>query len=154
MRIIYKILTIIFFSLLLNNCGYTPLYKNLSDTNFSISIVEISGDREVNNYIQTNLKKYSLTEKEVNFDLIIKTKSDKVIIAKDTTGAASDYKITINSDFDITSRDINRKITISESFNMKSFTDKSEENNYENNLKINLSEIIIQKLILKLSQLK
>ena len=51
MRIIYKILTIIFFSLLLNNCGYTPLYKNLSDTNFSISIVEISGDREVNNYI-------------------------------------------------------------------------------------------------------
>jgi len=154
MRIIYKILTIIFFSLLLNNCGYTPLYKNLSDTNFSISIVEISGDREVNNYIQTNLKKYSLTEKEVNFGLIIKTKSDKVIIAKDTTGAASDYKITINSDFDITSRDINRKITISESFNMKSFTDKSEENNYENNLKINLSEIIIQKLILKLSQLK
>jgi hypothetical protein len=154
MRIIYKILTIIFFSLLLNNCGYTPLYKNLSDTNFSISIVEISGDREVNNFIQTNLKKYSLTEKEVNFGLIIKTKSDKVIIAKDTTGAASDYKITINSDFDITSRDINRKITISESFNMKSFTDKSEENNYENNLKINLSEIIIQKLILKLSQLK
>jgi len=154
MRIIYKIFTIIFFLQLLNNCGYSPLYKNLSDTNFSISIVKISGDREVNNYIQRNLKKYSLIEKERNFSLTIKTKSDKIIIAKDTTGAASDYKITINSDFDITLGNINRRIVISESFNMKSFTDKSEENNYENNLKINLSEIIIQKLILKLSQLK
>lgn len=154
MKIINKILIIIFFSLILNNCGYSPLYKNISNTNFSISIVEISGDRQVNNYIQSNLRKYSISEKEKNFNLIIKTKSDKVIIAKDTTGAASDYKITINSNFTINSETMNKKITISESFNMKSFTDKSEENNYEKNLKLNLSEIITQKLILKLSHIK
>ena len=49
---------IILIFMFLNSCGFTPLYTNNSDVNFSIEQVNYTGDRELNNFLKTNLNKY------------------------------------------------------------------------------------------------
>ena len=40
------------------SCGFNPVYKNLQNINFEIILNEMSGDRDINNLIKSNLKKY------------------------------------------------------------------------------------------------
>ena len=51
---------IIFISLIffLSNCGFTPIYLKNTNVNFSIEQVSYTGDRELNNFLKTNLDKY------------------------------------------------------------------------------------------------
>ena len=90
-------LFILFF--LLISCGYAPLYKDLSNTDFSIQIVKINGDRNLNNLFKSNLINYDSKNSEKNYDIDINTRYIKSIIAKDTTGAATEYKLTVNAFF-------------------------------------------------------
>ena len=48
---------IIFLSLIffLTNCGFTPVYLNNTNVNFSVEQVNYTGDRELNNFLKTNL---------------------------------------------------------------------------------------------------
>ena len=75
-------------------------------------------------------------------------------MAKDTTGAATEYKIIVETEFNIISKEFQKQIKITESFNMQSMRDKLEEQDYENNINDNLSNTISRKLILQLSQIK
>ena len=51
---------IIIFSLIffLSSCGFTPIYLNNNDVNFSIEQINYQGDRELNNFLKINLNKY------------------------------------------------------------------------------------------------
>ena len=51
---------IIFISLifLLSNCGFSPIYMKNTNDNFSIENVIYNGDRDLNNFLKTDLKKY------------------------------------------------------------------------------------------------
>ena len=49
------ILSIIFF---LTNCGFSPIYLKNENRNFSIEKVIYTGDRELNNFLKSNLKNY------------------------------------------------------------------------------------------------
>ena len=51
---------IIFISLifLLANCGFSPIYVKNTNNNFSIENVIYNGDRELNNFLKTNLNQY------------------------------------------------------------------------------------------------
>ena len=69
---IKKILTIIFPILLLSSCGYAPIYKNLDNVNFSINVLEFSGDRSINNKIKSRLTNYTLIEREKKFTISFK----------------------------------------------------------------------------------
>ena len=88
------------------------------------------------------------------YDINLETKYTKNIIAKDTTGAATEYKLTINVSFKVNSNEYDREFIFQESFNMKSISDKLEEKDYEENIKSNLVNIITRKLILQLSLVK
>lgn len=145
-------LLIIFF--LLISCGYTPLYKDLSNTNFSITINKINGDRNLNNLFKSNLINYNSNNSETNYNIDINTEYLKSIIAKDTTGAATEYKLIVEASFKVNSKNYEREFVFKESFNMKSITDKLEEQDYEENIKSNLVNIIAKKLILNLSLIK
>ena len=145
-------LVIIFFSFI--SCGYSPIYKNLSDIDFSIILNEVDGDRTINNLIKSNLDNYNSNNTNTKYEIDINTKYIKDIIAKDTTGAATEYKLTIDVAFKVNSNDYNRELIFQESFNMKSISDKLEEKDYEKNVKSNLVRIITRKLILQLSLVK
>ncbi len=151
---IRKILILILSIFLLASCGYTPIYKNIENVNFSIKFKESSGDRNINNKIKSKLLNYTLENKEKNFTISFNSKYLKNIVAKDTTGAATEYKIIIETEFNISSPNMNKQITLIESFNMQKINDKLEEKDYEESIKNSLTNIITRKLVLRLSQFK
>jgi hypothetical protein len=53
------ILSIIFF---LTNCGFSPIYLKNENMNFSIEKVIYTGDRELNNFLKSNLNNYKNKE--------------------------------------------------------------------------------------------
>ena len=149
-----KLINLFLIFLFFLGCGYSPLYKDLNKINFSITINEINGDRKINNLLKSNLNKYNTNNLEKNYNIDINSKYIKDIIAKDTTGAATEYKLTINSTFNISSENYDKEFIFNESFNMKSFSDQLEEQDYEEDVKSNLANIITRKLVLQLSLIK
>ena len=155
MKMIFKnISKFILILLLLNSCGYSPMFKDFTDLDFSINIKETIGARKINNLIMTNIKSYAKIESAKKYDISIDTEYNKNIIAKDSTGAATEYKIVIISNFKINSTNFNEEISFTESFNMQSMSNKLDEKDYEENIQNNLANTITRKLILKLSQLE
>ena len=140
--------------LLFISCGYSPLYKDLSNINFSITLNEVNGNRTINNLIKTKLNTYNSNNAEEKYDIDINTKYIKDIIAKDTTGAATEYRLTINASFNVSSDNYEREFLFKESFNMKSISDKLEEQDYEEDIQSNLVNIITRKLVLQLNLAK
>ena len=149
-----KSVNLILILLLVVSCGYSPLYKDLSDINFSITLDEINGNRTINNLIKSNLNNYNVNNAQKNYSIDINTKYTKDIIAKDTTGAATEYKLTVNTSFKVSSSNYEKEFLFQESFNMNSISDKLEEQDYEENIQSNLTNIITRKLILQLSLVK
>ena len=150
----FKSINLIIIFLLFISCGYSPLYKDLSNVNFSITLNEVKGNRTVNNLIKTKLNTYNSNVAEKNYNIDVNTKYIKDIIAKDTTGAATEYKLTVSASFKVGSSDYEQEFLFKESFNMKSISDKLEEQDYEENIQSNLVDIVTRKLILQLSLVK
>ena len=150
----FKSINLIIIFLLFISCGYSPLYKDLSNINFSITLNEVNGNRTINNLIKSKLNTYNSNDAERKYAIDINTKYIKDIIAKDTTGAATEYKLTINASFKVSSNNYEREFLFKESFNMKSISDKLEEQDYEENIQSNLVDIVTRKLILQLSLVK
>ena len=149
-----KSIKLILIFLFFMNCGYSPLYKDLNNINFSITLNEVNGNRKINNLIKSKLETYDSSDVEKKYDIDINTKYIKDIIAKDTTGAATEYKLTINTSFKVSSIDYERVFLFEESFNMNRINDKLEELDYEEDIQSNLVNIITRKLVLQLSLIR
>jgi len=150
---IYKKLIIFFIPIIILSCGYSPMYKDLKNLSFNLSVNETSGNRDINNIIKSRLKSYELnTNTNKIYNITINTEYEKIIDAKDTTGAATNYKIIVTSTFNITSENFNKVLKFSESFSMKSLGDRLKEQDYEKNIQNSLANLIVRKLILRLSQ--
>ena len=139
----------------MNNCGYTPRYALNKNVNFSINLIEIKGDREFNNALKSKIARYG--KKDVNkkvYDLNLTTRYNKNIKSKDAAGLAQEYELEITVDAIIKSELIDpKKLVFKETFNMKKFEDSFEEKNYEKIMKENLSDIILDRIILYLFKL-
>ena len=154
MMIKVKFLQLSLIILLLSNCGYTPLYTNVDNINFKINILKMNGVREINNIIKNNLESYSLKNSKKEFNISIESKYFKNIVTKDTTGAATEYKIIIETTYNIENENYNDELRYSESINMQAMSNKLDEKKYEETLRANLIKITTQKLILQLSRIK
>ena len=135
------IISIIFF---LANCGFVPVYLNNPDANFSIEQVNYLGDRELNNFLKTNLDKYK--NNKSNNKIFIEARSDyrKIVLSKDGTGKVTSYQLEAEVIFLI--RPNNKEIKITEKKIMDSLTDKFEEVRYERSMKQNFAISISKKL--------
>ena len=146
MKKIFLLLSIIF----IYNCGYTPLYlAGKSDLNLNLK--EIKGDFELNTYIKNDFKIASNVNSLNVFDINAETKIDKIILTKDATGDATDYKLDFSVKFIIVSE--NKVVSYNESFKIKKSNQKFEQSNYEREIKRNFSEIVKDKLVLYLLNL-
>ena len=83
------------------------------------------------------------------FDVSIDTEYTKNIIAKDSTGVATEYKIIIEVVFKVDSQNLKEDFKFKESFNMQSIDDKLDEQDYEENIQSNLVNTITRKFNLK-----
>ncbi len=154
MMIKVKFLQLSLIILLISNCGYAPLYTNVDNINFKINILKMNGVREINNIIKNNLESYSLKNSKKVFNISIESKYFKNIVTKDTTGAATEYKIIIETTYNIENENYNDELRYSESINMQAMSNKLDEKKYEETLRENLIKITTQKLVLQLSRIK
>jgi hypothetical protein len=137
---------IIFISLifLLASCGFSPIYIKNTNANFSIENVIYNGDKELNNFLKTNLKKYK--NERINKKVYIEAISEyeKIILTKNTAGKVTNYKLVANVTFLIKST--NRKINITEERIINTMDDKFEEARKERVIKQNFASSISDKL--------
>ena len=151
-----KIFLLLFF-LLLSSCGYEALYskKNSINYNFSISKLNLVGDRDVNLKMKQRLNSYTLNKKNKNFKINIFSTSTKTVAAKNTAGDATSFKSTVTIKVEIlTNEKLKNSFTMSENFNYNNNSDKFSLKRYEREIKNNLAETISEKLIFKLSNIQ
>ena len=134
----------LFLILFLTNCGFTPIYLEKNNINFSIEQIEYKGDRDFNNFLKVNLNKYK-NENDNKIFLDVNTIYKKNILSKDSTGKITSYQLEIEAIFIVKST--NKKIRISEKKIIDSRDDKFEEARYEKSIKQSFAYSISSKLI-------
>ena len=142
---------IIFSLILLTSCEYKPIYSSSNKANYKIIVTELSGDKKLNKFLVQSLKRDSQKDSDQIVNIKINTTYTKTILAKDSSGNATEYQANVSTTFFINRNQVIEKFDISEKFNFQKMSDKYEERNYEENIKKNIARSISQKLILRLS---
>ena len=143
--------------LLLSSCGYKAIHskQNLVNTDFSISEIAFDGNRDINLKIKEKLNILTLTKKDKDFKLKISSKEKKEILAKDTFGDPSSFKITIIIDVKVLiNSELKNNFKIMENFNYNNNNDKFSLKRYESQIRNNLTINATEKIIFKLSNIQ
>ena len=143
-----KNIIIVSLILFLTNCGFTPIYLNNKNINFSIEKIDYIGDRDLNNYLKINLDRYKNKKNNNKISIHVETKYEKNILSKDSTGKISSYQMKVEAIFLVKST--NKKIIITEKKIIDSMDDKFEEARYEKSIKQSFAYSISNKLISEL----
>jgi len=153
--IIRRTLILLFLLVATNQCGFTPIYSNLSN-DLNLKIISSEGDQTLNNRINLILKKYDDLSASDNEKFLIEytTSYEKSDISKDTAGSATNYNLSAIANFKIFYNNQTKEIKIQEKFNMKNIDDIFERNNYEKKIKHSFATNISQKLISQLVTIK
>jgi hypothetical protein len=143
-----KNIIILFLIVFLSNCGFTPIYIKNNNTNFSIEKIDFTGDRELNNFLKSNLNQYK--NKKVDNKIYIEAVSiyEKNILSKNSSGEVTKYQLEAKIVFKI--KPSNKEIKITEKKVMNSMSDKFEEGRYERLIKQSFASSISNKLSSKL----
>ena len=153
---IKKLIPFFLIVIILSNCGFTPRYALNKNVDFTIDLIEISGDREFNNFLKSRITRYENNKNinKKNYELTLKTQYRKNIKSKNAAGLAENYELVITVDALVKSDTIEtKKLIFEEKFNMKKFDDAFEEENYEKTVKENFSDIILERIIFYLFKL-
>ena len=140
--------------LLLNQCDYKPIYSQ-NNQNFGIKIIEFNENRS-NNILATRLKNYSYNKNNLFFyELKLLTSENKLILSKDTSGDPLLLSLKINLKIEIFEKE---KLILtkeySEQFNYQNLDKKFELNSYENEIRSNIYNKMISKILIDLANLK
>ena len=149
-----KNIILITFLFFIYSCGYTSVYKNSNNQDYKMEITEMIGDRELNNLIGNQINLYSNKNSLNIFNLIIKTKFEKLVLSKEKTGSVTNYELNANSEFIISFGEKSKTITFTETININKKTDTFEQDLYEKNIKRNFASSIREKLISEIATLK
>jgi len=139
------LISLIFF---LTHCGFSPIYIKNTNANFSIENVSYKGDRDLNNFLRTNLNQYKNEKSERKILIEATSEYEKTILTKNTESEVTNYKLIANVTFLIKST--NKKINITEEKIISSMDDKFEEARKERATKQNFARSISNKLISEL----
>ena len=151
-----KIFTFLLF-LFLSSCGYEAIYSLKNRVNYTFSITELSliGDRQVNLKIKQLLNSYKNPSivGEKNFVLRISSNSEKIITVKDSSGDATKFKNEIIFNVEVLLNGENRSsFVITENFIYNNNSNTIELRTYENQIKNNLTEAAVDKILFKLAK--
>ena len=141
----------------LSSCGYEALHskKNISNYKFSISKLNFDGDREVNLRIKAKLNNYTLVKRDKEFILNISSTSERVITVKDASGNATAYKNIITIAIDVLNDGkLKNSFAIVENFNYNNNSNNFDLKKFEREIKNNLSEVVADKIVFKLSNMQ
>ena len=139
------LIPLIFF---LTNCGFSPIYVKNTNTDFSIENVNYQGDRELNNFLKTNLNQYKNENSDRKILIEATSEYEKITLTKNAASEVTNYKLIAKVIFLIKST--NKKINITEEKIISSMDDKFEEARKERATKQNFARSISNKLISEL----
>ena len=140
--------------LLFTQCDYKPIYSQ-NNQNFGIEVIEFNENRS-NKILATRLKNYSY--KKNNFylyELKLLTSENKLILSKDTKGDPLLLGLKINLKIEVYEKDklMTRK-EYNEQFNYQNLSKKFELNSYESEIRLNIYDKMISKILIDLTNLK
>jgi len=149
-----KIILLIFIFNIISHCGFTPLYSNKSEVNFSITAIELEGDKTINNFLKTNLIKFENNGLGNKFTLKIKTNYKKNILSKNKAAKTTNFELSTDAIFKIfLNGTMVKELIISEIEIMDKNDDDFEEEKNERIIKQNFASTMTNKLITELSLL-
>ena len=153
---IKKIFLLILIVFGVTSCGYTPMLSQNNKLDFIIINLELAGNKTINNFLEKKFKQYSNNSSNKSYKISINSSYQKIIVAKDSTGNATDLKLI--STIDVTyslyneSKNQEKKVSFSESITIKKNDNTFDQNNYERSVLNNLSQLLLNKLVFYLSK--
>lgn len=148
-----KIIIICLIFLFSSSCGYEPLISK--NKNFSFKIIDLGGNNKINYIVKNRLKIYE-EKNNNNYNLeIIDSKIRKIVASMDTKGNPKSYRLTIKLNINLkqNSNLIGKDKEFLSSSNYNTMSSKFELKKYEENLIKNLTEKILDNLILYMQNL-
>ena len=143
----FKIYLILLLVTLITGCSYKPILSK-QNYEFSIEKLEFIGEKQVNNFIEKNLKNFKKENSKNKYFLQIKTSKLKNIISNDTKGDPSKLEIIIVSNYKISNSEkvlFEKKLKVKNNYN--NISDKLKLKKYESIIIENLSQNISDNII-------
>ena len=148
-----KILIIYLFSILLQSCGYVPMYANNQKVDFYIEEIKFDdGDRDLSTYLKNNLNAYFVIKGNKKYKIDTSIDYTKNSVSKNSKGDTVEYELIAIVRFEITSEDFSKELVIKENLKMNNFSDEFEERQYEKTIKQNMARSISSKLLTQISR--
>ena len=146
---------LIILSLFIYSCGFTPQYAGFKNLEFDLVLDKVSGDRDFNNEIKSQIKRYDRGRDNVEkIKISYDSDFEKITLTRNTKGEATKYNLKVNVIFNVSSENYFSKILFSDEFRIDKIEDTIEENNYIKIIKSNFAERAIEKVILSIRQKK
>ena len=148
-----KIIIIYLFLLLLQSCGYVPMYANNQKVDFYIEEIKFDdGDRDLSTYLKNNLNAYFVIKGNKKYKIDTSIDYTKNSVSKNSAGDTVEYELIAIVRFEITSEDFSKELVIKENLKMSNFSDEFEERQYEKTIKQNMARSISSKLLTQISR--
>ena len=140
--------------LLFTQCDYKPIYSK-NNQNFGIKIIEFNENRS-NKILATRLENYSYEKENVFlYELKLSTSENKLILSKDTKGDPLLLGLKINLKIEVYEKGkLITKKEYNEQFNYQNLSKKFELNSYESEIRSNIFDKMISKILIDLTNLK
>ena len=138
-----KILFIFFFLL---SCGYTPIYQTDQNSKIRLDMINYSGDKKLGRSITKGIERLRKNQSDNIYDLNFNSSKKESVVSKDKKGNISTYKMLIEVDFNLESKENNKIFTkkfIKET-TYNSMNNKFELSQYKLNLEKNMISQILQ----------
>ena len=144
----------IVFLLILNSCGYQPLYKtDQKIKNLNISEVIYSGEQEINDVIYQKLPIVLVKNDESLNKLSLDSEKEIIITSKNSKGQALSYRTTIKVKILIlnSNKDIIDQRIVQKNFSYNSDENKFKFKEYQDKIEENLINGIVDDIIIYLT---
>ena len=141
-----KNLKYIFILFFLLSCGYTPIYQTDQNSKIRLDIINYSGDKKLGRSITKGIERLKNNKSDNIYDLNLIGSKKESVASKDKKGNISTYKMLIEVDFNLESKENNKifsKKFIKET-TYNSMNNKFELSQYELNLEKNMISQILQ----------
>ena len=140
--------------LLFTQCDYKPIYSK-NNQNFGIRIIEFNENRS-NKILATRLKNYSYKKDNIFlYELKLLSSENRLVLSKDTNGDPLLLGLKINLKIEVyENKTLITKKNYSEQFNYQNLSKKFELNSYESEIRSNIYNKMISKILIDLANLK
>ena len=149
-----KFLIAVLTLLILQSCEYSPIYTKDTPKKFNIELINFEGDREINNAIKYNLKRYMNHNEKLKIFITTNSIYTKAVGTKNLAGFVNNYNLSATVTFRVSYEGTEKIYKFSENITINDIENRLKGSIYETNIKKNFAILFSDKLILQLTKIK